>query len=134
MLANRSCPSSTVIPALPYADIGAAVKWLCDAFGLSVRLLIGSHRAQLNVGDGAIVATERREAVSRSALMVRVEDVDAHCERARAHGARILQPPTTYPFGERQYTAEDLEGHQWCFTQSVADIDPADWGGLPGAL
>src|SRR4051812_44942973 len=124
MLANRSCPSSTVIPELPYADVAAAVAWLCDAFQFSVRLLVGNHRAQLNVGDGAIVVTERRDAGWRSALMVRVEDVNAHHERAQAHGVGILRPPATYPFGERQYTAEDLGGHQWCFTQSVADVDP----------
>jgi uncharacterized glyoxalase superfamily protein PhnB len=62
--------------------------------------------------------------------MVRVEDVDRHHERARAHGARILRSPTDYPFGERQYTASDPGGHVWTFTQSIADVDPSDWGGV----
>ena len=56
-------------------------------------------------------------------------DADAHYERARAAGARIASPPTTYPFGERQYTAHDLCGHRWTFSESVADVDPRDWGG-----
>jgi len=53
MLANRSIPRCTVIPELAYPDIGEAIDWLCDAFGFSLRLRIGNHRAQLNVGDGA---------------------------------------------------------------------------------
>jgi hypothetical protein len=57
-----------------------------------------------------------------------VDGVDAHYETATAYGARILNPPTTYPFGERQYTAIDLAEHRCGFTQSVAEVDPAEWG------
>ena len=37
--------------------------------------------------------------------------------------------PTDQMYGERQYNAEDLAGHRWTFTQTLADVDPADWGG-----
>jgi uncharacterized glyoxalase superfamily protein PhnB len=57
MLSNRSMPRCTVIPELVYADVGEAIDWLCDAFGFTVRLRIANHRAQLNVGDGAVVLT-----------------------------------------------------------------------------
>jgi uncharacterized glyoxalase superfamily protein PhnB len=134
MLSNRSCPRSTVIPELPYDDVGEAARWLCAAFGFTIRIRIGNHRVQLNVGDGAVVVTEKGELPASSTVMVRVEDVDAHHERARQNGARILRPPTTFPFGERQYSAADPGGHQWRFTQSVADVDPAQWGGEPGQL
>jgi uncharacterized glyoxalase superfamily protein PhnB len=60
---------------------------------------------------------------------VRVEDADAHHDRAVDAGARITSPPTDYPYGERQYSAEDPGGHLWTFSQSIADVDPADWGG-----
>ena len=62
--------------------------------------------------------------------MVRVENVKAHCQRAREHGARILMEPTDFEYGERQYTAEDLAGHQWKFSETLQDVDPAEWGGL----
>ena len=58
MLTNRSMPNCSVIPELAYPDVGAAVEWLCEAFGFTVRLRIGNHRAQLNAGDGAIVVRE----------------------------------------------------------------------------
>jgi uncharacterized glyoxalase superfamily protein PhnB len=61
--------------------------------------------------------------------MVRVDDVDQHHAHCRLEGVRILSPPTDYPYGERQYTALDLAGHRWTFSQSITDVDPADWGG-----
>lgn len=142
-------PPSTVIPVLVYEDVGEAVEWLCDAFGFSERWRAGNHRAQLAVGDGAVVVGERRVAealvgsdptifraprrgeVSHS-ILVRVDDLDAHYRQARQGGARILRQPEEFAYGERQYTAEDLAGHRWTFSQSVADVAPEDWGATPG--
>jgi uncharacterized glyoxalase superfamily protein PhnB len=135
MRANRSMPASTVIPVLAYEDVGQAVEWLCDAFGFGERLRIGSHRAQLRIGDGDVAVTGGAGgADSPDSVMVRVDDVDAHHRRASDHGARILGPPTDYPYGERQYTAEDPGGHRWTFSQTIADVAPEDWGGTSLAL
>jgi len=138
MIPNRSIPSSTVIPVLIYPDVRAAVAWLAAAFGFEERLRIGdAHRSQLAVGDdGAVIAADvRGDRVPPSPgtitqyVLVRVPDVAAHHRRAVEHGARILMAPTDFEYGERQYTAEDLAGHQWMFTETLADIDPAAWGG-----
>jgi uncharacterized glyoxalase superfamily protein PhnB len=131
MSTNRSMPPGTVIPELAYADVVAAARWLCDAFGFRERLRIGTHRIQLRIGDGSMVAVEQSadSAAATSRVMVRVADVDAHHAQAVAARATIVNAPTTYPFGERQYSALDLGGHRWTFSQSVADIDPSSWGG-----
>lgn len=133
MLENRSMLAATVIPELAYPDVAAAAAWLCEAFGFTERLRIGTHRVQLTFGAGAVVVMERGgdgDTADRAhSVMVRVEDADAHCARAEAAGAMIVRPPADYPFGERQYTAVDPGGHAWTFSQSVADIDPAEWGG-----
>jgi uncharacterized glyoxalase superfamily protein PhnB len=139
-IANRSMPPGAFIPELAYPDVAAAAAWLCMAFGFEERLRIGTHRIQLVFGGGAMVVTEeasRREAGPRDPdaapghrVMVRVADVNRHHERAAKCGATILSPPADHPFGERQYAAEDLGGHRWVFSQSIADIDPRDWGGL----
>jgi uncharacterized glyoxalase superfamily protein PhnB len=130
---NRSMPDSVLIPVLHYADAAAAAAWLCRAFGLTERLRIASHRVQLLVpGGGAVVAADGGPAAGASAchsLMVRVADVDAHHARARAAGAELLSDPVSQPYGERQYSARDLGGHVWTFSQSIADVDPAEWGG-----
>jgi uncharacterized glyoxalase superfamily protein PhnB len=138
MLANRSMPSSTVIPELAYPDLTQAIDWLSSAFGFTLRLRIADHRAQLTIGDGAIVVVQHPRAgeitpIAHS-LMVRVPDADQHYENAVNHGARIIRPPVTYPYGERQYTVADHIGRSWTFSQSVADVDPREWGGTPGIL
>ena len=127
-------PQCTVIPVIAYADLGEAVDWLCDVFGFTVRVRIGDHRAQLNVGDGAVVLrqADKGAAESGDSVMVRVEDVDGHCERAKQRGARIVEPPTDFPYGERQYTVEDFARRVWKFSQSIADVAPEDWGGTSG--
>jgi uncharacterized glyoxalase superfamily protein PhnB len=133
---NRSIPDCTVIPTLAYRDVGEAVTWLCATFGFEERLRIGDHRAQLVFGDGAMVVTQRAGVDGKSTpgsshtVMVRVKDVFQHHDNAARLGATIVRAPADYPYGERQYTVEDLGGHVWTFTQTIADSDPASWGGV----
>jgi uncharacterized glyoxalase superfamily protein PhnB len=132
-------PTATVMPVLAYDDVRAASVWLCAAFGFAERLRIGEHRVQLVVGDGAVgavIVNKRRAqpdgsllAISGHEIMVRIADVASHFERAQAHGAHILQSPTDFPYGERQYSVEDPGGHVWTFSQTIADIAPEEWGG-----
>jgi uncharacterized glyoxalase superfamily protein PhnB len=137
MRSNRSIPAATVIPVLIYPDVREAVAWLSAAFGFAERVRIGEdHRSQLSVGDGAVIIGDVRHdrrpprsgEVTHS-VMVRVPDARAHCERAREQGARILMEPTDFEYGERQYSAEDLAGHQWTFSETLADVAPEEWGG-----
>jgi uncharacterized glyoxalase superfamily protein PhnB len=136
MIKNRSAPPGTIVPWLGYPDVDRAIAWLCGAFGFTERLRTppepdGSiHHAQLAVGHGCVVCTAASQASPGVSLFVPVEDVDAHCARARQFGARIVGEPRTCEFGERQYSAEDLAGYRWTFSQSVADIDPGEWGAI----
>jgi uncharacterized glyoxalase superfamily protein PhnB len=134
---NRSIPRSTVVPVLIYPDVRAAVAWLTEAFGFAERVRIGeNHRAQMRVGDDAVIVADVRHdrlpprpGESTHSVLVRVDDARAHCEHARAHGAQILMEPTDFEYGERQYHAEDLAGHQWTFSETLADVAPEEWGG-----
>ena len=139
MLTNRSAPPATVTPVLIYPDVRAAVAWLDSAFGFEERVRIGdAHRAQLRVGsDGAVVVADvRRDQVAPSAgvvtqvVKVRVPDVDSAFARARDFGARVVQEPETYEYGERSCQLEDLGGHRWELTQTVRDVEPEEWGGV----
>ena len=135
-------PGSVVIPVLAYPDVREAVDWLCRSFGFVERLRIGDHRSQLSFGSGSVVVaggapvSEASDSLSLPAgapshsVMVRVIDVDSHYEHAKGMGVRIVNSPTDYPYGERQYTAEDLGGHRWTFSETIADVDPSVWGGV----
>jgi uncharacterized glyoxalase superfamily protein PhnB len=125
-------PTCTIIPELVYDDVLEAAAWLCDRFAFVERWRAGDHRAQLSFGGGTIAITEPRTSKALPgphSLMVRVADADRHCEHARGRGARIVAEPRDFPYGERQYTAEDLGGHHWTFSESIADVAPEEWGG-----
>ena len=133
---NRSVPPATVVPVLSYPDVRAAVAWLSAAFGFAERTRIGeSHRAQMSIGaDGAVIVAESRgeqtapDTAVTHLIRVRVEDVTAQFERARAHGARVLEPPIDREYGERDCTMEDVAGHRWQFAETVRDVAPEDFG------
>ena len=110
MLNNRSMPESGVIPVLSYPNVTEAARWLCDAFGFRERLGIGDHRIQLHASQGAVVVAAGKSEPASVSIMIRIEDVDAHCRQARAHGATILGEPTNFPYGERQYSVRDPAG------------------------
>lgn len=126
----------TVIPALRYRDAPKAIDWLCRAFGFERHLVVPGEEgtiahAQLSFGRGmimlgsggahaegydALVAAPReRGGPASQSLYVVVEDADAHCERARAAGAEIVLELSDKPYGGRDYTCRDPEGHVWTF-------------------
>ena len=142
MIVNRSAPTATVVPVLVYEDVAKALEWLCNAFGFTERLrhVTASGQvthAQLAIAEGAIMIgrqggdfhAPKGEGVDQYVL-VHVDDVDAHFDRVKRFGARIVRPPSDMPFGERMYTTVDLAGHWWTFSQHIADVTPEQWGAI----
>ena len=54
-------------------------------------------------------------------LYVYIDDLEAHCKRAREAGAEIIEEPADQPYGDRRYGARDPEGHLWYFASRLAD-------------
>lgn len=133
--------------ALFYEDAAKAIDWLCDAFGFEVRLKIEGEggrieHSELTYRGGVImVATiggkaganrvqcrspRSLDGANTQSLCVYVDDVDAHCQKARAAGATIAAVPTTDDYGDayganRTYEAIDPEGHHWWFLRVARD-------------
>src|SRR5262245_58726840 len=148
MVDNPSRPAG-IIPTLYYDDVGAAVEWLLGAFGFVELFRYGPADslggAQLQAGDGTVMLGVSRTGQSPEwdgrdqlgppraregsvSMSIHVDDVDEVYARAKAFGARILRGPQTYPFGERQFTAQDPAGFRWSFSQSVDAVAPEAWG------
>lgn len=131
---NRSIPNGTFVPALSYPqDVGTVVAWLVGAFGVTERFRAGTNHAQVAFGDGGCLISGEREGLSVGSALymtIRVEDVDTIYQRARAFGAEIVSDPSEFMYGERQFSARDLGGHLWHFSQSVRDVDPTSWGAV----
>jgi uncharacterized glyoxalase superfamily protein PhnB len=124
---------ATVIPALQYQDVPAAIEFLCRAFGFEKSAVYEGEggsiaHAQLTLGNGMIMLGSAKETdygkllvrprdaggVTMSVYVV-VEDADAHFARAKAAGAEIAREPVTQDYGGRDYTCKDPEGNVWTF-------------------
>ncbi len=137
-----------IASALFYEEPARAIDWLCRAFGFAVRLRVEGEGGRIEHSeltlDGGLVmvgtaggkggrpdrafcrSPRALHGANTQTLCVCVDDVDAHCARARAAGARIVSEPATQDFGEeywsdRLYEAEDPEGHHWWFMQRVRE-------------
>jgi uncharacterized glyoxalase superfamily protein PhnB len=132
--------------SLYYDDASGAIDWLCKAFGFEVHIKVVGEggridHSELLYGGGLIMvgsigdASRRPEAAHRKSptsiggantqnMFVYVDDVDAHCERARAAGGKIVMEPTTNDHGadywtDRTYEVVDIGGHHWWFGQRL---------------
>jgi PhnB protein len=132
MNTNRSIPHARVVPVLVYDDVRGAVEWLSRVFGFTVRVHIPPfHRVQLCYGDFAVIAAERG-AHGPAGVLLRVDDVDAVCERAGADA--VVDEPHDWEYGERQAAIQDPGGHRWTISQTLFDAEPESWGGITGRL
>jgi uncharacterized glyoxalase superfamily protein PhnB len=141
--------SPSVVPAVFYRDPMAALHWLEKAFGFETSMLVTDDdgnvgHAEMSFGDGRIGVggewaspeqlgpAEMKSPLSLGGAgtqFVRIslaQGLDAHCERARAAGARITQEPKDQFYGARTYRALDPEGHVWNFDQPIADLSIAE--------
>jgi uncharacterized glyoxalase superfamily protein PhnB len=119
-----------VYPSLTYDDAPAAVEWLCRAFGFTRRLVVPGPderivHSELTLGGAVVMVSSPKPEAGRvgprnlsgtsHALSIRIEDPDAHYQRAKAAGAVILRELEDEEYGSRGYMAKDLEGHVWYF-------------------
>ena len=134
--------------ALCYRQPKPMLDWLEKAFGFERVMVIEDAdgniaHSEMRFGDGLIMVGNEWSADHASpaslggkntqTVHVHVDaDIDAHCERARAAGAEVLQEPDTQFYGDRTYRARDPEGHIWTFGQTVKVLSPEEWDGDSG--
>jgi uncharacterized glyoxalase superfamily protein PhnB len=131
-----------VIPMFSYEDVGGAADWIGEAFGFQetgrwsdddgrvthVTMEMDGSEVMLGYPSPNYQSPKHHAETCEQArkwsetpyvvdgVHVTVDDIDAHYERAKAAGARILSELEDNPgIGQRQYRVEDVEGHRWMF-------------------
>jgi uncharacterized glyoxalase superfamily protein PhnB len=134
MTSHATVPTSpSLAPYLFYDDVDRAARFLEEAFGFtrifeSAAPEGGLAHAQLAHGSGKImigqtgaglrlVKSARALDALHAGVYVYVDDVDAHCARSRAAGAKVLLEPANQHWGDRMYCAVDPEGQFWMFAK-----------------
>jgi uncharacterized glyoxalase superfamily protein PhnB len=124
-----------IVPILVYDDIQKAHDFLVRAFGFASG---GVHRddsgqvvhGEVKQGNAKIwlhraapdlkLVPAHSQSTATGGLVVYVDDVDAHFQRARQAGGRIDSEPRDEPYGQREYGVTDLEGHRWWFATPLS--------------
>lgn len=143
-MSNETKIGARLIPCLAYRDAHAAIAWLCEAFGFSVRAQYddgngGIAHAELVCGDVMIMLGSVNDGpygrhvlppgetggINSQGPYWVVEDCDAHYARAMAAGAVVVIDIKDESYGGRGYTCRDPEGHLWSFgTYDPWDAQP----------
>lgn len=135
---------AALTPTAFYRDPMAALRWLEAAFGFETTLLLTDDEGKVghaemtfrncNIGVGGEWAGPQLGGTSMCSpaslggsatqfVWIELdEDLDAHCARARAAGAKIVDEPTDQFYGARTYRAHDPEGHVWNFRQMLRQV------------
>jgi uncharacterized glyoxalase superfamily protein PhnB len=135
----------TFTSSVHYENPQAALAWLQHAFGFEVTMAIDAPpdappmchyemsvggRGRVMIGgqwQGWVKSPQRVGDSNTQVVHVMLEgDLDAHCERARAAGGRIVAEPADQFYGDRSYRVADLEGHRWVFAVHVRDVSRAE--------
>jgi uncharacterized glyoxalase superfamily protein PhnB len=140
----------SVVPLLWYDKPRAAIDWLQKAFGFDAQMVVSGDddsviHSELTFGNGAIYVvgpastghggTTPSQTGGRNTQSVHLNltgGLDAHCETARAAGAKIEREPADQPYGDRVYTCVDLEGHIWSFSQPAKALSPEEMARATG--
>jgi len=123
-----------------------AIAWYQRAFGFEIEILVDAPdgsvlHSELRYGDAIVMVAEGSatrglrfgvpgrsprllDGANTQALFLYVDDVDAHCARARAAGARVTSELADNDYGaaywcDRSYACVDPEGHLWWFSQRL---------------
>ena len=124
-----------IVPVLACSDIAAEHDFLVRALGFESgglerapngsvmhgEVRAGGQRIWLHLtSETEKLAAPAKLGGAGGGIVVLVKDVDAHFEAARRAGATIVREPKDQPYGQREYTVRDPDGHSWWIATPTA--------------
>jgi uncharacterized glyoxalase superfamily protein PhnB len=104
------------VPELPVADVERAQQHYRDAFGFEIGWLYpGNEIGSVSRGKVTVFFRKRDVPFEPAVHWIFAEDIDASYQELKSSGANIVDPLETKPWGLRQFTVKDLDGHLYYF-------------------
>ena len=104
---------NSITPQLPVRDVGEAQRYFRDVLGFEIAWTRGEAFGSVQGGKTEIFLTRSEDPVPISTICVLVDDADSLFSIYRERGAKIVEGLETKPWGVREFTLEEPNGHRF---------------------
>ena len=115
---SRTPPLTSIappVPELPVIDVERAQQHYRDALGFEVGWLYDGEIGSVSRGEVAIFFRKTTPPFEPVVHWIFADDIDATYKELQSLGANIVEPLEKKPWGLRQFTVEDIDGHRFYF-------------------
>ena len=103
---------------LPVRDLAESQRYFREVLGFEVAWTRGDHFSAVQAGKTEIFLCQA-EQVPSATICVLVDDAESLFAVYRERGARIVEALATKPWGVREFTVEDPNGHLFRIGHSI---------------
>lgn len=104
------------VPELPVADVERAQQHYRDTLGFEIGWLYpGKEIGSVSNERAVIFFRKKKPPFERVIHWIFADDIDALYQELKTSGANIVDPLEKKPWGLRQFTVQDLDGHLFYF-------------------
>jgi catechol 2,3-dioxygenase-like lactoylglutathione lyase family enzyme len=108
-------PIGQPVPELPVLDVERAQRHYRDALGFEIGWLHPGQIGAVSRGKAVIFLRKTTPPFAAAFHWIYAEDIEATYRELQALGANIVEPLEKKPWGLRQFTVEDIDGHRFYF-------------------
>ena len=110
-----------LVPNLPVRDVQAAQRWYEDVLGLGVNWIWQDNFGSVG-RDHVELFLYGSEAPHPTTCSIFVSDVEGVHERCKERGGEIVSELETKPWGVREFSLRDPDGHVLRIGRSESDV------------
>lgn len=119
-------------PQLPVRDVRETQRYYRDVLGFKIAWIFDEDYGAVYNGAIEIFFSEATEPFTPVWNFIRVENADAVHEVYRARGVQIVEEIASHPWGMREFTIEDNNGHRFRIGHSEGPVVPPEEQGQGG--
>jgi catechol 2,3-dioxygenase-like lactoylglutathione lyase family enzyme len=109
-------------PELPVADVRATQAYYRDVFGFRIAWVYEDRYGAVYNGRTEVYLRYEPGPIERACVFVRVENADRVLDAYRARGANVVEDIASRPWGMREFTVEELNGHRFRIGHSCGPV------------
>ncbi len=114
-----------ITPQLPVADVRAAQAYYRDMLGFKIAWIWQEEYGAVYNGTTEVFFVREEGVIQPSCSFVRVENADDVLATYRERGVKIVEDIASHPYGMREFSIEDNNGHRFSIGHSDGPVTPS---------